>query len=469
MLSTLDQETKTPTLNEQALSSFRAQLRGNIITRNDPTYNNDRKVYNGMIDKRPLLIVKCRDTADVMATVNFARNQNLVLAVRGGGHNGGGLGLCNDGLVLDLSLMKGIRVDPVNKTVRVEGGCLLGEMDHATHAFGMAVPCGINATTGVGGLALGGGVGYLSRKYGLTIDSLLEADVVLADGRFLTASANQNEDLFWAIRGGGGNFGVITSFLFRTHPVSTVYAGPMLWNLDESREVMEWYRDFMKHAPDDIYGFFAFLVVPPVAPFPVELQSKKMCGIVWCYTGALDDAEKAFKPIRGFKKPALDFVGPIPHPVLQSLFDALYPSGMQWYWKGDFVNELTDAAIDIHLQYGEQLPSMFSTMHLYPINGAAAQVGKHDTAWNNRDSTWAMVIAGIDPDPANKDVITQWAKNYWQDLHPLSAGGSYVNFMMDEGTDRVKATYGENYDRLVSIKKKYDPKNLFSVNQNIKP
>jgi len=467
MITTL--ENKTRTFDEQALSTLRTQLRGQVITRNDASYDTDRKVYNGMIDKRPLLIVKCRDAADVIATVNFTRDQKLVLAVRGGGHNGGGLGICDDGVVLDLSLMKSVRVDPANKTVRVDGGCTLADMDHATHAFGLAVPCGVNGTTGIGGLALGGGLGYLTRRYGLTIDNVLEVDMVLADGSFVTANAKQHEDLYWAVRGGGGNFGVVTSFLFKAHPVSTVYGGPMLWHLDDAKEMMKWFDDLMRKAPDDLYGFFAFLVVPPVAPFPPELQSKNMCGIVWCYTGALEDAENVFKPIRAFKKPALDFAGPIPHPVLQSLFDALYPAGMQWYWKGDHVNTLPDKAIDIHLKYGSNLPSMFSTMHLYPTNGAAAKVGSKDTAWSYRDSTYTMVIAGIDPDPAKKDVITDWARHYWEDLHPHSAGGSYINFMMEEGQERIKATYGVNYDRLVTVKKKYDPKNLFSVNQNIKP
>jgi FAD/FMN-containing dehydrogenase len=450
-------------------SQLKMSLRGQLIEPHDADYENCRKVYNGMIDKRPSMMARCVDEADVIAAVNFARERNLLVAIRGGGHNGAGLGMCDGGLVIDLSLMKGTHVDPVAGTIQVQGGCTLGDVDHATHAFGRSVPMGINSTTGIAGLTLGGGVGHLTRQCGLTLDNLLEADVVLANGQFVKASAKENTDLLWALRGGGGNFGVVTSFLFRTHPISTVYAGPMLWEMEEAKEVMQWYHQFITDAPDEMNGFFAFLTVPPGPPFPEHLHLKKMCGVVWCYSGLLDDAAKAFEPIRNFKTPALDFVGPMPVPTLQSMFDALYPPGLQWYWKGDYVNELSEEAIDLHLKHGSQLPNMLSTMHLYPINGAAARVNKNATAWNYREATYAMVIAGIDPDPANKDFITDWAKDYWQALHPYSAGGSYINFMMEEGEERVKATYGDNYQQLVEVKQKYDPGNLFRVNQNIVP
>ncbi|GEO04209.1 oxidoreductase [Adhaeribacter aerolatus] len=444
-------------------------LRGKLIEPQDADYETCRKVYNGMIDKHPTMIARCLDEADVIAAVNFARENDMLVAVRGGGHNGAGLGMCDGGLVIDLSLMKGSHVDPAAGTVQVQGGCTLGDVDHATHAFGMALPMGIQSTTGIAGLTLGGGVGHLSRRCGLTIDNLLEADVVLANGQFVKASAKENPDLFWALRGGGGNFGVVTSFLFRTHPISMVYGGPMLWELEDAKEVMRWYHEFIQHAPDEMNGFFAFLIVPPGAPFPEHLHLKNMCAVVWCYTGPQESAEKAFEPIRNFKTPALDLVGPLPVPALQSMFDPLMPTGMQWYWKGDYVKELTDEAIDLYIKYGSQLPTMLSTVHLYPINGAAARVDKKATAWNYRDATYAMVIAGIDPDSGNKDIITNWAKDYWQAVHPYSLGGSYINFMMEEGQDRVKATYGDNYNRLVEIKNKYDPDNLFRVNQNIIP
>jgi hypothetical protein len=456
-------------LPEDKITQLKQALRGRLIQAHDEDYHTARKVYNGMIDKCPLLIAKCADVADVIATVNFARENDLLTAIRSGGHNGGGLGICDNGLVIDLSQMKGINVDPAAKTAWVEAGCTLGDVDHATHAFGLATPSGIFSTTGIGGITLGGGLGHLTRHYGLAIDNLLEANLVLADGSFVKANDTINSDLFWALRGGGGNFGVVTSFVFKLHTLSIIYGGPMLWELDEAEDVLRWYQDLIKSAPDELNGFFAFLCVPPGPPFPEHLHAKNMCGIVWCYSGDMERAEKVFEPIRNFRKPALDFVGPLPVPALNSMFDALMPPGLNWYWKADFVNDIGDEAIAQHLKYGGKLPTLLSTMHLYPINGAASRVSNKDTAWSYRSATWAMVIAGIDPDPANNDKITKWAKDYWEALHPYSAGGAYVNFMMEEGEDRVKATYRDNYEKLASIKAKYDAANLFRVNQNIKP
>lgn len=456
-------------LEAKSVAELKANLRGRVIEPQDADYDDARTVYNAMIDKKPRLIARCADVADVIYAVNFARNNGLLLAIRSGGHNGGGLGICDDGLVIDLSLIKYTRVDPSARTVTVGGGCTWRDVDHATHVFGLATPSGIISTTGVGGLTLGGGIGHLTRKCGLTIDNLVSADLVLADGRFVKANTEENPDLFWAIRGGGGNFGVVTSFTFRLHPIDTVYAGPMLYELNEATEVMRWYRQFIQSAPTDLNGWFAFMTVPPGPPFPEDLHLKKMCGIVWTWAGAQSEAEETFKPIRAFKKPALDLVGPLPQPVLQGMFDGLYPPGLQWYWRADFVRELSDEAIAKHVQFAEALPSMHSTMHLYPINGAAARVGKDETAWNYRDATWSQVMVGVDPDPANNEKTISWAKRYWDALHPFSAGGAYVNFMMDEGEERIKATYGDNYKRLVEIKNKYDPNNLFRVNQNIRP
>ncbi len=456
-------------LEAAALEKFKASLRGGLIQPNDEGYDAARRVYNSMIDRHPRLIARCADVADVINAVNFGRENNMLVAIRGGGHNAGGLGVCDEGLVIDLSLMKYTRVNPEAHTVRVGGGCTWGEVDHATHAFGLATPAGIISTTGVGGLTLGGGLGHLTRKFGLTIDNLLEADMVLADGRFVMVSAAENEDLFWAIRGGGGNFGVVTSFLFRAHPLSQVYAGPMLWELEQVTEVMQWYREFISQAPEEINGFFAFLKVPPGPPFPEHLHKKTMCAVIWCYAGPMEEAEATFAPIRAFRTPALDLVGPMPYPALQSMFDAVYPPGLQWYWKADFVKELSDEAIALHGKYGSQLPTMHSSMHLYPINGATQLVGRNDTAWAYREATWAQVIVGVDPDPANNNRIIVWAREYWEALHPHSAGGAYVNFMMEEGEDRIKATYRDNFARLVAVKNTYDPTNLFRVNQNIKP
>jgi len=460
----------SPALAESTVEEFAQALRGTLIRRSDASYDSARRVYNGMIDRHPLLIARCANVADVITSVNFARNHKLLVAIRSGGHNGPGLGVCDNGLVIDLSPMKGIRVDPVQRTARVEAGCLLGDVDHATHAFGLATPSGIISTTGVGGITLGGGIGNLTRQLGLSIDNVLEADVVLADGRFVTANAETNPDLFWALRGGGGNFGVVTSFLYRLHPVSIVYGGPMLWNLEQAEEVLRWYRDFLPQAPDELNGFFAFLTVPPAAPFPVDLQGRIMCGVVWCYTGSMDTSESTFAPIRArFGGPALDWVGPIPEPALQSMFDGVYPAGDQWYWKADFFNELPDAAIKQHIEFASKMPTWQSTMHLYPVDGVASRVPKNATAWTNRDAKWSEVIVGVGKDPADNDRMIKWAREYWESVHPYSTGGAYINMIMDEGTDRIKATYGDNYDRLAAIKATYDPSNLFRVNQNIAP
>jgi FAD binding domain/Berberine and berberine like len=462
-------KTRAAGLDEQTVETFRAQLRGELIQPGDPNYDAARRVYNAMIDKHPALIARCVDVADVISAVNFARDNRLTVAIRGGGHNGPGLGICDDGLVIDLSPLKGIRVDPEKGSVRIQGGCVWGEVDHATHPFGLAVPSGFISTTGVGGLTLGGGIGYLTRKYGLTIDNLLGVDMVLADGRLVTANPSENADLFWAVRGGGGNFGVVTSFLFQGQPMDTVYGGPMLWPLEKATEVMKYWRDLILKAPDDLNGWFAFLTVPPGPPFPKPYHLHKMCAVVWCYTGPLQEAEGAFKPIRQAIPPAIDFAGPVPWPALQTLFDPLLPPGLQWYWRTDFVKDLSDKAIDLHVKYGSQLPTMLSTMHLYPINGAAQRVGPHDTAWGNRNANFAEVMVGVDPDPKNNEAMTRWAKDYWTALHPYSTGGGYINMMMEEGQDRIQAAYGDNYARLAQVKAKYDPHNLFHVNQNIKP
>jgi FAD/FMN-containing dehydrogenase len=460
----------TRSVSEDAVTALADSLHGNLIQAGEAGYDEARAVYNAMIDKYPALIVRCRDVADVIAGVNFARDQGLLLSIRGGGHNGAGLGTVDDGLVLDLGLMHGVRVDPMSRTARVEGGALLSDLHHATAPFGLAMPSGIVASTGVGGITLGGGIGHLTRQLGLSIDNLLEADVVLADGSFVVASETEHPDLFWALRGGGGNFGVVTSFLFKLHPISTLYAGPMLWPLERAAEVLRWYREFIVNAPETLNGFFAFLTVPPALPFPEHLWNQKVCGIVWSCTLPQEQAEATFAPIRArFGQPALDGVGPISHQALQSMFDALYPAGEQWYWKSDFVNEIPDAAVDLHVQFAAELPTWKSTMHLYPIDGVAGRVPRDATAWNYRDAHWGMVIVGVSRDPADNDRMTAWAREYWSGLHPYSAGGAYVNMMMEEGQDRVRASYGDHYDRLARIKAKYDPDNLFQVNQNIKP
>lgn len=454
-------------LEAAVIEKFVTLLRGTIILPADKAYDDTRRVYNAMIDKHPGMIVKCVDVADVMHAVNFGRDNNLLVAVRGGGHNGGGLGLCEDGLVIDLSGIKFVLVNKKNNTVKVGGGNLWGEVDHATHPFGLAVPAGIISTTGVGGLTLGGGIGYLSRKYGLTIDNLLEADMVLADGSFVTVNATENTDLFWAIRGGGGNFGIVTSFTFQAHPITNVYGGPTLWPIEQTQEIMEWYNKFIQDAPDELNGFIATMIIPG-PPFPESLHHKQFCGIIWCYLGDESKAEELFKPIMDLN-PVFAHVGTMPYPAIQSMFDGLLPPGLQWYWRADFFDDLGADASEKHLEFGSKIPTPLSQMHMYPISGAASRVANDATPWAYRDAKYAGVIVGVDPDPANAEKITTWCKDYWNALHPYSSGGAYLNFIMDEGEERIKTSYKDNYARLSKIKRQYDPENLFKVNQNIKP
>jgi FAD/FMN-containing dehydrogenase len=460
----------TTTARPALFDSLSAALRGPVIQPADEGYDGARAVYNAMIDRRPAAIAECSDVADVMTAVRFARENGLTVAVRGGGHNAGGLGVWDDALVIDLSAMRGVTVDPEAKTVRAEGGCVWGDVDHATHAFGLATPSGILSSTGVGGLSLGGGIGYLARRFGLTVDNLLAADVVLADGSFVTATADSHPDLFWALRGGGGNFGIVTSFLFRCHDVGDVVAGPILYDIADTSDVLRWYREVQPGLPEELSGWFALLTIPPAPPFPEELWLRKACAVVWCYTGPLDRADETMAPVREFGSPLLDGTQQVPFPALQSVFDALYPAGLQWYWRTDFFREISDAAIATHQEFGEALPTPHSTMHMYPIDGAAARVSSDATAFAYRDGGWSGVIVGVDPDPANAGRIKDWAVRYSEALHPTSAGGGYVNFMMaEEGSDRVRASYGQNYDRLARIKGRYDPDNFFHVNQNIPP
>jgi FAD/FMN-containing dehydrogenase len=446
-------------------------IRGRVIQPTDADYDSARALYNGMIDKRPKMIARCVDVADVITAVNFAREQRLLLAVRGGGHNGPGLGSCDGGLVIDLSMMKGVRVDPANRTVRVDPGCTSGDVDHATHAFGLAVPFGIVSTTGVAGLTLGGGTGYLTRKFGLTIDNLLEADLVLPDGSFVTANKSQHPDLFWALRGGGGNFGVVTSFLFQAHPVHTVYAGPIFWAATDAHAVMRAFRDFLPHAPEELGSFVGLKTVPSMDPFPRDHWGQRACAVISSYNGPAAEGEKVMaRLLEAVPPPLFNWMGEMPFPAINALFDPFFPKGLQWYWKGDFVKALTDEAINTHIAHAAQAPSELCLMHLYPIDGAVQRTGKDATAWPARDARFSMVIAGIHPDPAQASALKQWGRQYWQAVHPFNMDGGYVNFLMDDEVDgRVQASYGDNYARLATVKAKYDPDNLFRVNQNIKP
>jgi FAD/FMN-containing dehydrogenase len=443
---------------------------GRLVGPDDADYDEVRKVYNAMIDRRPALIAQCSGPDDVAQIVTFAQAHDLPLAVRGGGHNGAGLGTVDEGVVIDLSPLRDIRVDPDARTVTVGGGCTWGEVDRATGEHGLATPSGIISTTGVGGLTLGGGLGHLTRKFGLAIDNLLEAEVVLANGERVRASASEHPDLFWALRGGGGNFGVVTSFTFRLHEVGTVVAGPTLWSLDDAAAVLKAYREFLPNAPRELNGFFAFLSVPPGEPFPEELHLRKVCGVVWCYVGDEASATAAMAPfLDALPAPLLHGPAPVPHADLQGAFDGVYPAGHQWYWRADFVNEIPDEAVDAHVEWAKAMPTWQSTMHLYPIDGAAHDVASEDTAWSYRDAKWGSVFAGVDPAAENAGAIKDWTVGYFEALHPHSAGGAYVNMMMDEGQERVRASYRDNYARLAKVKAEYDPQNVFRVNQNIEP
>jgi FAD/FMN-containing dehydrogenase len=463
--------TTTPTATAP-FEQLQAALRGEVITPDHPDYDEARRVYNAMIDRHPAAIARCRDAADVVACVRFGRTHELTLAVRGGGHNAAGLGVADDALVIDLSPMRSTTIDPTNRTVRVDGGCTWADVDHATVGFGMATPSGFLSSTGVGGLTLGGGIGYLSRQFGLTVDNLLAADVALADGSFVTASEDSHSDLFWALRGGGGNFGVVTSFVFRCHTIGengVIIGGPVLYDFEDTPEVMRWYRELLPSLPEELSGWIGLITIPPAPPFPEHLWGRKSCAIVWCYTGPHDVAEQVLEPIRSFGSPLVVGMQAMPFTALQSAFDALHPAGLQWYWRADMFPTISDEAIDLHCRFGAQLPTGLSTMHLYPIDGATSRVPLDATAFPYRDGGWAGVIVGIDPDPANAEIISQWARDYWTALHPTSAGGAYVNFLMDEGQDRVEASYRSNYPRLSLIKHRYDPDNAFHVNQNIRP
>jgi len=453
-----------PTVEE-----LRERARGEVIIAGDANYEEARKVYNGMINRHPRVVVRCVDASDVMATVDFARESRLDLSVRGGSHSVPGFGTNDDGVVIDLSPMKGIRVDPLTRTVRAEGGCTWGDFNHATYAFGLATTGGIVSTTGIAGLTLGGGIGHLSRGLGLSLDNLLSADVVTADGQFLVASDKQNDDLFWALRGGGGNFGVVTSFEYQLRPVKDIFAGIFFFPLEHTRDVLEFYREYIKTAPEEMGTFPAFQIAPPLPFIPESEVGKTFCAMVSCWAGPLEKGEKALEPIRTAAPTAAELVTPMPYPALNSAFDPLLPPGLQHYWKAAFASELTDGAIEAHLEHGPNVPVVNSTMHIYPINGACSRVASDATAFAYRDATFATVIAGMWPDPTDNDKNIKWVKDYYKTLEPHSAAGGYVNFMAGDDQGRIHDNYKDNYSRLASIKNKYDPGNLFHENQNIKP
>jgi FAD/FMN-containing dehydrogenase len=448
---------------------LRESVRGQVISPDDEEYDVARRVYNAMIDRRPAVVVRPANTGDVMSTVRFAQENGLPVATRGGSHSVPGFGTGDDAVVIDLSSRRGVRVDPVSRTARAEGGATWGDFNAATHAFGLATTGGIISTTGVGGLTLGGGIGYLDRGFGLSCDNLISADVVTADGTMRVASETGSEDLFWAIRGGGGNFGVVTSFEFALHPVKDIYGGPMFFELEHARDILEFYREYITEAPEQLGVFPAFQIAPPLPFIPEDRHGEPFIAVVACWAGPLEEGEKELQPFHDVAPVLAEHVGPMPYPALNSAFDGLVPPGLQHYWKANFNTELSDGAIDGHLEFGPRLPTVNSTVHIYPINGACHRVPGDATAFAYRDATFATVIAGMWPDPMQNEANTQWVRDYYNATAPHSEGGGYVNFMAEDDQDRIRDNYKGNYDRLAAIKRTYDPDNMFRFNQNIRP
>ncbi len=446
-------------------------MRGELLLPSDPGYDSARKVWNGMIDRRPGLIVRCAGVADVIQAVKFARKHRLVIAVRGGGHNVAGNAVCEDGIVIDMSRMKSVRVDPAGRTAVAEGGATWGDFDHETQAFGLATNGGLVSTTGVAGFTLGGGIGWLMRKYGTSCDNLISADVVTADGGFLMTSSKQNSDLFWGIRGGGGNFGIVTSFEFRLHPVGPIVLGGMLiYKAERAREVLRYYRDYVTRISEDLTTLAAFVTAPPLPFIPAHLHGKPILAIVMCYIGPVEKGQSELKPLRDTTHPDVDLVQPLPYTALQSMLDEGASAGLQDYWKSDYLRELSDGAIDMIAEHTGRAESPMTQVHIHHIAGLVGRVGRDETAFGHRDSPFVLNIIAMWQDPGEKEKHVEWARNFFSEMRPFTSGGVYVNFLGDEGEERVRAAYGKPvYDRLVVLKDKYDPTNFFHMNQNIKP
>ncbi len=451
------------------LTALRERVNGNVIMPGDADYEDARHVYNFMIDKHPAAVVQCTNAGDAQSAIKHARDSGRAVAVRGGGHSVPGFGTADDAVVVDLSAMSHVVVDPQRRTARVGGGATWGMMNAATTAHGLATTGGVVSTTGVGGLTLGGGMGYLSRSHGLSCDNLRSAEVVLADGRVVTANEDSEPDLFWALRGGGGNFGAVTEFEFALHPVGDIYGGPMLFELADAPDVIRYYREYIANAPREYGGFFAWQIAPPLPFVPADRVGKPFLAVVQCWTGDHAEGARAIQGFRDVANPAAELVGPMPYAVLNSAFDALVPRGLQHYWKAAYVKELTDEAIAAHLTHGPRVPVVNSTMHFYPINGAVHDVAPDATAFGHRDASFACVIAGMWPDPADNEANTRWVRDFYAAIEPHSEKGAYVNFASEDDQRRVRENYGAGYDRLTEIKRRYDPDNLFRFNQNIVP
>jgi FAD/FMN-containing dehydrogenase len=450
-------------LDDATVQDFTAGLRGEVLRPTDEGYDEVRKIHNGMIDSRPLLIARCAGVADVIASVRFARDQQLLVSVRGGGHSVPGFSVCDGGLMIDLSRMRGVRVDTARQTARAEGGATWGDFDHETQAFGLATTGGAARPTGIAGLTLGGGHGFLMRKYGLTCDNLLSVDLVTAEGHLLTASADENADLFWGLRGGGGNFGVATSFEYQLHPVGpTILGGLLIYPLAQAKEILRRYRDLISTAPDELCAYAVLGTLPDgtqAAIFDV------------CYTGPLADGERLLGSLRAAGPLLADQAGPMPYTALQSIVENINPPGLRNYWKSDYLAQLSDEAIDLLVEHYSSVPAPYTHVVIEHMGAAVSRVGEDETAVSHRDAPHNVVILGIWGDPAQDEPVIDWVRRLWEQLRPFSSGSAYVNYQMgDEGEDRLRAAYGpEKYERLVALKNKYDPTNLFRLNQNIRP
>ena len=451
------------------LERLQGKLSGDVIGPDDDRYDDARRVYNAMIDRHPAAVVRPAAADDVATAVRAAADEGLAVAVRGGGHSVPGFGTADDAVVIDLSAMRRVDVDPATRTAHAQGGATWGDFNEATGAHGLATTGGILSTTGVGGLTLGGGIGYLARGVGLSCDNLVAAEVATADGRVVRASDDENADLFWALRGGSGNFGVVTSFGFRLHPVATIYGGPMFFELEDAAAILRFYREFIADAPEELGMFPAFQIAPPLPFLPEERHGQTFLAVVACWAGPLEMGEGILKPLHDVAPVVAEHVGEMPYAALNSAFDALHPPGLRHYWKTSFATDLTDEAIEANLTHGPAVPVVNSTVHIYSINGAVHRVAPDATAFAYRDATFATVIAGMWPDPTDDDANIEWVRGYYDAIAPYSQEGGYINFMSADDQDKIRASYRQNYDRLVEVKRAWDPGNVFRVNQNIAP
>jgi hypothetical protein len=461
-LEVVTQTGESKILEGSAVDQFRTRLRGELLLPRDNGYEQARKLWNAMIDKRPAFIARCAGPADVVLCVHFARSNNLLVAVRGGGHGVAGKASCERGLMIDLSKMKGIRVDPVERIGRAEAGVIWGEFDFETQAFGLATTGGFVPSTGIAGLTLGGGLGYLMRRFGLACDNLLSVDIVTADGQLLTANAQQNEDLFWGVRGGGGNFGIVTSFKYKLHPVGPIILGGLILHpLSNALEVGKFYREFTSVAPEELTLHLLFLYSP---------EGQPVAAFVVCYSGPLDQGEEVIRPLREFGSPVVDMVQPMPYAALQALAGEMFPTGRFNYWKSSFVKYLNDESIEIIVSQFAKMPSPLSSFGYEHLGGAMSRIDENDTAFGDRKAPYSLTITSEWIDPADSEKNIMWAREFWNAMQPFMRDSVYVNYLDTGEEERVKAAYGRRkYEKLVGLKMKYDPTNFFRLNHNIKP